>query len=383
MTAFRGLAIDASGAVYVTGRTSSMNFPTRNPAQAANRGGFDAFVTKLDASGAALVYSTYLGGGGDEWGYAITVDAGGSAHVTGQTASADFPTTGGVLSTVLRGTTDAFVTRLDPGGALVFSTLLGGGRDEIGRDVVVDTAGNVHVTGLTSSADFPTLSPVQASSGGASDAFVAKLNAAGTALVFSTYLGGSGADSGLSVATDATGRVFAAGVTQSANFPVLNAAQAAFGGAPSDVFVAGIALEGPAILPPTVQVTLNGSEFRAGQTLTIGVDARNPSGNAAADLYLGAVLPDGQTLVFLSDRGTVAGTGSLSAPATFARALAAGPGPAFTASTFFQFTFPSSGLLPGTYRFFAVLARQGAFADNRIDPGDLLVLDAKAFTFTP
>ena len=125
------------------------------------------------------------------------------------------------------------------------------------------------------------------------------------------------------------------------------------------------------------------SQFRAGQTLTIGIDARNPVGNAAADLYVGAMLPDGQTLVFLSDRATLAGTGSLASPSTFVRALPAAPGFALTTATFFQFTFPATGIPPGTYQVFAVPARPPAFADNRIDPGDILASDVRTLTFAP
>src|SRR5262249_52084821 len=142
-----GIAVDGAGSAYVTGRTSSTNFPTVNPYQ-TDQGDFDVFVTKLSPSGSSLVYSTYLGGGGIDYGYGIAVDGSGSAYVTGQTGSSDFPTVNPYQSD--QGDTDAFVAKLSPDGAgLVYSTYLGGNAEDAGFSIAVDAATNAYVTGVT------------------------------------------------------------------------------------------------------------------------------------------------------------------------------------------------------------------------------------------
>ena len=189
----------------MTGYTHSTNFPTTPGAFDTTFNGFrDAFVTKLTADGAALVYSTYLGGSSIAFGRDIAVDASGSAYVTGQTFSPDFPATPGAFDTTPNGGYDAFVTKLTAdGSALVYSTYLGGssaypggGADDNGQGIAVDASGSAYVTGDTGSANFPTTpGAVQTTFNGnvrfGSDAFVTKLNAGGYALVYSTYLGGN------------------------------------------------------------------------------------------------------------------------------------------------------------------------------------------------
>src|SRR5438477_2498195 len=151
-----GIAVDAAGSAYVTGSTSSADFPTANALQAAKAGFQNAFVTKLNPTGSALVYSTYLGGSRGDEGFGIAVDAAGSAYVTGGTGSADFPTTAGAFQTTYGGG-DAFVTKLNATGtALVYSTYLGGSRGDGGFGIAVDAAGSAYVTGSTNSTDFPT-----------------------------------------------------------------------------------------------------------------------------------------------------------------------------------------------------------------------------------
>jgi hypothetical protein len=155
-----GIAVDAAGNAYVTGQTSSSDFPTTPGAfQAVFGGGFDAFVTKLNPTGSGVVYSTYLGGGYDERGNAIAVDAAGNAHVTGNTNSSNFPTTPGAFQTAFAspGYEDAFLTKLNPtGSALVYSTYLGGDSNDLGYAIAVGAAGNAYVTGITNSSNFPT-----------------------------------------------------------------------------------------------------------------------------------------------------------------------------------------------------------------------------------
>src|SRR5438094_3145206 len=166
-----------------------------------------------------LVYATYLGSSGWDYGSGIAVDAAGSAYVTGSTSSADFPTAN-ALQAAKAGFQNAFVTKLNPtGSALVYSTYLGGSGGDGGTGIAVDTAGSAYVTGSTSSIDFPTVNPLQAAYGGGGDAFVSKLDAAGSALLYSTYLGGSGGDGGYSVAVDAAGSAYVTGSTNSTDFP--------------------------------------------------------------------------------------------------------------------------------------------------------------------
>ena len=194
-----GIAVDASGNAYVTGFTASTDFPTASPFQ-GTFGGLIliAFVTQLDAAGSALVYSTYLGGSGFivfDQGTGIAVDASGNAYVTGNTNSTDFPTASPFQPAFGGGSFpgDAFVTKFNAAGsALVYSSYLGGTGTDAGQDIALDTAGNAYVSGVTDSTDFPTASPFQAANAGSDDAFVTKFNAAGSDLVYSTYLGGSG-----------------------------------------------------------------------------------------------------------------------------------------------------------------------------------------------
>jgi hypothetical protein len=172
-----GITVDKEGNAYVTGFTSSTNFPTARPLQVSNGGGLDAFVSKLNEDGAALVYSTYLGGSGDDLGNGITVDREGNAYVVGSTSSTNFPTAVPFQGTYGGGFSDAFVSKLNQqGAALVYSTYLGGGGNDVGNGIAVDEKGSAYVTGLTLSTNFPTARPFQASSGGFGDAFVSKIS---------------------------------------------------------------------------------------------------------------------------------------------------------------------------------------------------------------
>src|SRR5216684_529995 len=198
-----GIAVDSSGNAHVAGVTNSADFPTTLAAfQTASGGGIsDVFVTKLNPTGAGLVYSTYLGGGGYDNSGAIVVDSAGNAYVSGVTMSTNFPTTLGAFQASFGGgTVDAFVTKLNPTGvALVYSTYLGGSGDDQGNGIAIDAAGNAYVTGETSSINFPTANPIQPTLAGSSDAFVTKVNPTGSGLVYSTYLGGSAQDLGVKI----------------------------------------------------------------------------------------------------------------------------------------------------------------------------------------
>jgi Beta-propeller repeat/Cep192 domain 4 len=243
-----GIAVDSSGSAYLTGTTQSANFPTASttPLQSKLAGASNAFVTKFNASGTALVYSTYLGGAGSDQGSAIAVDASGNAYVTGTTTSENFPTTSGAFHTKYGGNGDAFVAKLSADGSkLEYSTYLGGSDADFGRGIAIDPSGNAYVAGQTSSTGFPTQTPYQPScnvpSGGTcSDAFISELNSTGSSLVYSTYLGGSGSDSAQAIAVDASGSAYVAGFTLSTDFPTASALQKSAAGA-GDAFVAKLA----------------------------------------------------------------------------------------------------------------------------------------------
>jgi uncharacterized protein (TIGR03437 family) len=235
-----GIAVGSSGNAYVTGYTSSSNFPTRNPLQANAAADSDAFVVKLNIYGSDLIYATYLGSSGADSGLAIAVDASDNAYIAGETSSTNFPRTAGCLQAALKGVQDAFVAKLNAAGtALVYSTYLGGSGMDSAVGIAVDISGNAYVTGWTSSRDFPTASPLQGASGGGTTAFVAKVNPAGSALASSTYLGGSGGDGGQAIAVDTAGNLYVTGWTSSSDFPTASPLQAAFGGG-SDAFVTKI-----------------------------------------------------------------------------------------------------------------------------------------------
>ena len=222
-----GVAADAAGNAYVAGWTTSTNFPTVNPLQSTKRGYLDVFVAKLNPTGSALVYSTYLGGSGNDITYgSITVDGSGNVAVTGETDSTDFPTVN-PAQPYLGGFTDGFVAKLNStGSALVYSTYLGGSSNDYPRGIAVDASANVYVSGTTQSTDFPTENPLQSThGGGTSDAFVSKLSSTGSVLLYSTYLGGNGADNAERLTVDAVGNAYVTGHTESTNFPTADALQ--------------------------------------------------------------------------------------------------------------------------------------------------------------
>jgi hypothetical protein len=226
-------------AVFVVGSTTSANFPT-TPAsvQPALAGARDGFLTHFTLAGNALLYSTFLGGSGSDEVFGIAIDAPMNAYLTGRTNSSNFPTISLPPQTSFGGgANDAFVAKVNPSGsALVYSTYLGGAGDDQGQGIAIDGATNAFVTGSTASANFPTVASLQGILLGASDAFVSMLNLGGTNLVYSTYLGGNGADEGFGVGVDLVGNAYVAGFTESANFPTRNPFQAAFGGV-RDAFV--------------------------------------------------------------------------------------------------------------------------------------------------
>lgn len=253
----QGIAIDANGDAYVTGYTASSNFPTTSGAlQKALNGLQNAFVAKLNASGSALSYSTFLGGNDYDFGFGIAVDKSGDAYVTGTTwgiSTNTFPTTSNAYQTAYAGLGDAFVSKLSAdGSSLVYSTLLGGSGYDGGRGIAVDSSGKAYVTGFTQSNAFPTTAGVlQATLDGTEDAFVAKLSGDGAALMYSTYLGGSGIDGGYGIAVDKNGDAYVTGFTVSVDFPTTANTLETYNGSGREPFVAALNSTGSALVYST------------------------------------------------------------------------------------------------------------------------------------
>ncbi|HEX8221423.1 MAG TPA: SBBP repeat-containing protein [Chloroflexia bacterium] len=294
------LEVDGAGNVYIAGSTESTDFPTANAIQAANGGGRDAVVSKLNAAGSAFVYSTYLGGSGFDEGNGIAIDTGGNAYVTGSTASTNFPTLNAIQANNA-GDRDAFASKLNAkGSALVYSTYLGGSSFDECNGIAVDAAGSAYVTGMSQSTDFPTANAIQAANAGGSDAFVSKLNAEGSALVYSTYLGGSSSDAGNGIAVDAAGNAHATGYTQSTNFPTVNSIQDDNAGG-SDVFATELNAEGSALVHSTylggdmddngngIAVDAAGNAYLTGDTQSANFPTANPLQAAYGGGYDGFV----------------------------------------------------------------------------------------------
>jgi hypothetical protein len=272
------IAIDSSGNAYITGQTCSSDFPTALPLEAALKGACDGFVAKLNAAGTSLLYSTFLGGSGignaseADGCLGIAVDSLGNAYVTGGTVSSDFPTVN-ALQTSLNGPEDAFVSKLNPtGSALVYSTYLGGSFYDYGKDIGVDSSGNAYVVGSTASSDFPTVNPIQSTGDPYIATFVAKLNSAGSALVYSTYLGGSNVEEVEGIAVDSSGNAYITGATCSGDFPTVNPIQATSHSQHGGASNAYIAKLNPAGSALVYSTYLGGSGVFFGETCPGGGD---------------------------------------------------------------------------------------------------------------
>jgi hypothetical protein len=249
------IAVDSSGATYLTGETKSGNYPSTPGVIQTHSGGLsDAFVTKLSPDGTTIVYSTYLGGEDDDIGFGIAIDPDGNAYVTGTTDSEMFPTTPDSFQPTISGYSDIFVAKLNPTGtAFGYATHLGGSGDEDGTpDIAVDDSGRAYVTGRTWSGSFPTQNPIQAQGGGGNSAFVTVFEPDGASLYFSTYYGGPNEENGTGIAVDNAGMIYITGHTNSSyNFPLVNAFQSIYGGPYADAFVAKMDPVVPALLYST------------------------------------------------------------------------------------------------------------------------------------
>lgn len=268
------IAVSSAGNAYVTGYTSSLDFPTDKPEQSFFTGSSAIFVAKLSPNGASLVYATYLGGSQYNYPYAIAVDSTGAAYVTGLTESPDFPLKNALYSS-LNGGEDAFVTKFNPAGSsLVYSTYIGGSGADYALGLALDSAHNVYIAGSTQSSDYPTTTGAYQPVSGGSCAFVTKLNAAGTALSWSTYFGQSCAAQTNALAVDSEQAVYLTG----AAFPGLpittGAPQPNYGGGQHDAFMAKLDSAGASLLYCTY---LGGSQTDSGTSIAV-----DSNGNAYA-----------------------------------------------------------------------------------------------------
>jgi len=268
----RGIAVDGAGSAYVVGVTDSAAFPTTAGSFRRSLGGLtDGFVTRINTAGTGLVYSTYLGGGAEDEVAAVAVDAAGNAYVTGRTGSSDFPITGGAANTTLRGTLDGFIAKLNPAGsALAYSSYLGGSDLDIGTGLQVDFSGNVYVTGSTRSRDFP----VTRGSCGSGGAFVSKLVAPDLSLAYSSCVGFGAA---LGVAIDLVGNAYVCGGAESRSFPASHGAfDVSFNGDSQDAFVFKIDFAAATLVPAVMVATAGNNQVlpigTMSETLTVSVN---------------------------------------------------------------------------------------------------------------
>ncbi|MCC7431050.1 SBBP repeat-containing protein [bacterium] len=315
------LVVSDSENIFVTGYTYSTDFPTTIGAyDTSHNGNVEIFITKANSNGSALVYSTFLGGSSEDKGFFLSLDGSGNCYVIGFTGSNDFPTTVGAYDTLQNGSSDAFVTKLNStGSSLVYSTFLGGSSTECGNSLSADESGNCYVTGYTYSSDFATTvgafdtlfnSPV-----GFSDAFVSKLNSTGSALIYSTFLGGSSTEYGNSLSVDGNGNTYLSDFTQSTDFPTTGGAyDTSYNGVNCDVFVSKLNPTGSALVystflggisydyNSTIKIDEDENVVLAGQTdssdFPTTVTAYDTSHNGYFDAFVTKLNPTGSLLTY-------------------------------------------------------------------------------------
>ncbi|MGQ9554937.1 MAG: SBBP repeat-containing protein [Anaerolineae bacterium] len=311
----RAIAVDESGNAYVAGQTLSPDFPTTMGSHSTtNSGGAegDAFLAKLNEAGSQLVFASYLGGGGDDWATAVALDYAGSAYLTGQTGSADFPTTEGAYDISINGTVSAFITKFSPAGdSLAYSTFLGGSGADYGRAIAVDTRLNTYISGYTSSSDFPVTDKALATgyNGGLFDAFVVKVDASGGQLVYSTFLGGTADDYGRAIVVDRMGNAYITGNTYSTDFPTTADAYDNSHNGSGDAFVARVNADGTTLTYTSflggasddsafaIALDIGGRMYLAGETFSADfpttAGSYDISFNGGNDAFITSIAPGG------------------------------------------------------------------------------------------
>ena len=322
-----GIAIDEENRPVLTGWTYSDDFPTCKSVQGGRAGDYDAVAARLSSTGSALVFSTYLGGGSNEYGYGIDLKSSGEIFLTGSTLSADFPTSRAYQPGVA-GLSDAFLTCLDsPGHPIIFSTYLGGSGGDYCRAVTVDGKDRILLAGYTSSADFPTLNPYQSSASGPPtsyfSAFLTALKSSGSTLIYSTYLGGSEHERAYALAVDSQNRAWISGYSRSLDFPTVNPYQPSRGAAGADAFATGFTSSGSSLVYSTylggddtdegngIVLDDNGTVYLAGKTVSFNFPTVNSFQNSMAggayDVFLTALRPGVSDPIFSTYLG---GSGS-------------------------------------------------------------------------
>ena len=290
-----GIEVDAGGAAYIVGTTNSADFPVTNALRATLSNGYDnAFAAELASGGGALVFSTYLGGSGSaantsgDYGQALALDSAGAVYLGGYTYSADFPMTN-AFQTGLNGIINGFITKLNPQGVgMAYSTYLGGSNQDGCFGIAVDASGNAYITGVATSANFPVTNAagLDAAFGGNQNAFAAEINAGDTALVYSTYLGGSGTDLGNGIAVDPQSNAYVAGYTSSANFPVTNAVQSSLSNTSANAFLTEVAAGGASFVYSTYLGGSGNANGYGDYALAVAV---NSQGDAYVAGYTGSL----------------------------------------------------------------------------------------------
>jgi Calx-beta domain/Beta-propeller repeat len=322
-----GIEVDSVGNVFVTGYTfdTTTDYPTTLGAfDTTHNGNYDVFVSRLNAAGSSLVYSTFLGGDSTDVGYGIAVDSAGNAFVTGSTfdTTTDYPTTVGAFDTTHNGNYDVFVSRLNgAGSSLVYSTFLGGDSNDFANGIAVDSAGNAFVTGNTLDAitDYPTtVGAFDTIHNGNADVFVTKLNAAGSSLVYSTFLGGDSTDVGTGIEVDSLGNAFVTGHTRDTitDYPTTVGAFDTTHNGTSDVFVSKLNAAGSSLVYSTfiggdfddlgfgIAVDSAGNAFVTGYTFDATTDypttilAFDTTHNGNADVFVSKLNAAGSSLVY-------------------------------------------------------------------------------------
>ena len=303
-----GIALDSNNNVIISGYTTSINFPTLNGYQSQNLGSYDGFLAKFDTDG-KLLFSTYIGGYGDDFANAVSVNKNNEIFVVGQTKSADFPLKNAWYSSSFTGTEMSFVSKYDSQGVLISNTLIGGNNIDVAYCISSDSNGNIYIAGETSSTDFPMVNSYQNSLNGSYDGFVSEFNSTGQ-LVFSTYFGGSASDIIYGIAVHSN-KIDVAGATGSTNFPTKNAFNAVYGGGIDDAFVVQLTNTGSldfssyiagntADLAFSVSVDSNGNIYISGDSDSSSFqvkDALQDTNKGYMDMFIAKVGSNG-SLIF-------------------------------------------------------------------------------------
>jgi hypothetical protein len=309
----RGITRDSQGNILVIGATQSVNFPLEDPYQPVYGGGsHDVYVTKFDPTGSTLLYSTYLGGGGEDYGIEIITDSTGNAYMTGWTDSINFPVAT-PIQPVRGGAMDAFVSKLSADGSmLLYSTYLGGASPDFGVALTLDSVGHIYVATETTSSNFPTFNALQPTIRGERDAAVSKLTPNGSAFIYSTFLGGGSLEGAYGIVADQLGNAYVTGITWSINYPLQTPFQPVFGGGTYDAFVSKISSSGSSLLYSTYlggggndvaeAIVLNNNEaIVAGYTSSINFPLQQPiqgTNGGQIDAFLSRLDSGGDDLVF-------------------------------------------------------------------------------------